>query len=285
MDYSTQARLSRFFVLLAFLTAPTAVIAQTPSPLQEWQYSSGLILARMFESDPPELRAISGVGSAVQPVYQGSRAYRVLGGPVINIQFKDIAFISTGDGIGYNVVHKRGLQLGLGVAYDLGRKERNDYSNLRGMHDKPLSAVPKLFGTWAVSQEFPLVIRGDIRHLLRAGGGNIADLGAYFPLPGSSPQLAMFFGPSITLANGRYLQDMYGVTNQESASSRHAAYSIKQCGVEAMGLGLSATWTMSRHYLVNVDAAVNYLGHLPRDSPLLERATGHVVALSFDYAW
>jgi len=285
MHYSTLAKFSRFLIFLAFFTVPTAIVAQTPSPLQEWQYSSGLILARMFDSEPPAFRVISGVGSAIEPIYDGSRAYRVRRGPVINLQFKDIAFISTGEGIGYNVVHKRGLQLGVGIAYDLGRKERDDYTNLIGMGDKPVSAVPKLFGAWVVSQAFPLVIRGDIRHLLRAGGGSIADLGAYFPLPGSSPHLAMFFGPSITVANERYLQDMYGVTNQESASSRHAAYSIKRGGIEAAGLGFSATWILSRHYLVNVDAAINYLGHLPADSPLVERASGHVVALSFDYTW
>src|ERR1700730_7356768 len=165
MDYSTPANLSRFLIFLACFTAPTAAIAQTPSPLQEWQYSRGLILAGMFESDVPDVRAISGVGSAIQPVYDGSRAYRVLGGPVINVQFKDIAFISTGDGIGYNAVHKRGLQLGVSIAYDLGRKERDDYNNLTGMGDKRVSAVPKIFGVWVVSQEFPLVIRDDIRHL------------------------------------------------------------------------------------------------------------------------
>ena len=52
-----------------------------------------------------------------------------------------------------------------------------------------------------------------------------------------------------------------------------------------MGLGFSATWTLSRHYLVNVDAAINLLGHLAADSPLVERASGRVVALPFDYAW
>jgi outer membrane scaffolding protein for murein synthesis (MipA/OmpV family) len=285
MGYSILAKLSRLLIFLAFFAAPPATIAQTPSPLQEWQYSSGVILAGMFESDLPEFRVISGIGSAIQPIYDGSRAYRVLGGPVFNVQFKDIAFISTGDGIGYNAVHKRGLQLGISIAYDLGRKERDDLTNLVGMGDKPVSAVPKLFGAWVVSQEFPLVVRGDIRHLLRAGGGSIADIGAYFPLPGSSSHLAIFIGPSFTVANKRYLQDLYGVTNQESAGSRHAAYSIRQSGIEATGLGFSATWTLSRHYLVNVDAAVNYLGHLPADSPLVERASGHVVALSFDYTW
>jgi outer membrane scaffolding protein for murein synthesis (MipA/OmpV family) len=239
----------------------------------------------MFEPGPPEFRVISGVGSEIEPVYDGSRAYRERSGPVINVQYKDIAFISTGDGIGYNLVHRRDLQLGVSVTYDLGRKERDDYTNLRGMGDKPVSAVPKLFGTWVVSRDFPLVIRGDVRHLLRAGGGVIADLGAYFPLPGSSSHLAMFLGPSITAANKRYLQDMYGVTNQESASSGHVVYRINHSGIEATGTGFTAAWTLSRHYLVNIDAAINYLGHLPTDSPIVERASGHVEALSFDYTW
>src|SRR5258706_3669838 len=285
MDYAIVANFSRWLICLALFAVPTAIVAQTPSPLQEWQYSSGLILARMFQPELPEFRVIAGVGSAIQPIYDGSRAYRVRGGPVINVQFKDVAFISTGDGIGYRLVHNRGLQLGVSIAYDLGRKERDDYTNLIGMGDKPVSAVPKLFAAWVVSQKFPLVIRGDIRHLLRPGGGSIADLGAYFPLPGCSPRLAMFFGPSITVANERYLQDMHGVTNQESETSRHAAYSIKHSGIEATGLGFSATWTLSRHYLLNVDAAVNHLGHLATDSPLVERASGHVVAVSFDYTW
>jgi outer membrane scaffolding protein for murein synthesis (MipA/OmpV family) len=79
-----------------------------------------------------------------------------------------------------------------------------------------------------VSQDFTLVIRGDVRHLLRAGGGNIADLGAYFPLPVSSSRVALFLGPSITVANRRYLRDLYGVTEQQSIVSNHPAYSIQQ---------------------------------------------------------
>jgi len=74
MDYSMLANFSRFLIFLAFCTVPTAIVAQTPSPLQEWQYSRGLILAGMFESDLPEFRVISGVGSAIQPAYDGSRA-------------------------------------------------------------------------------------------------------------------------------------------------------------------------------------------------------------------
>ena len=35
----------------------------------------------------------------------------------------------------------------------------------------------------------------------------------------------------------------------------------------------------------DVDGAINHLGHLPADSPLVERDSGRVLALSFDYTW
>src|ERR1700676_5749828 len=84
-----------------FLVASLQTVsAQTPSPLQEWQYSGGIILARLFEPDLPRFRTILGLAAEVQPVYDGSRAYRLEGGPVINIHYRDIAFISRGGGLG-----------------------------------------------------------------------------------------------------------------------------------------------------------------------------------------
>ncbi len=110
-----------------------AVLAQTPSPLQEWQYSGGIILARLFQPDLPQWRTVLGLAAEVQPVYDGSRAMQVQGGPVVNIHYKDIAFISTGEGIGYNIFRGDHYQIGIGVTYDFGRKEKDDLTNLRGM--------------------------------------------------------------------------------------------------------------------------------------------------------
>jgi outer membrane scaffolding protein for murein synthesis (MipA/OmpV family) len=262
-----------------------AVCAQTPSPLQEWQYSSGLILERMFESQVTDIHTVLGAGAEVQPAYEGSRAYRLRGGPAIDVQYKDVAFISTGDGVGYNLVHRRGLEVGVSLAYDLGRKERLDYGNLTGMGDKPISIVPKWFLTWVVSDQFPLVVRADARHLLRTGGGTVGDIGAYLPLPGSSPGFAAFLGPSVTLANRRYLRDLYGVTSEQSIVSGHPIYEVQNAGVDAVGLGLSATWRLSRRYILNANGAVNRLGHEAADSPLVERASACVLALSLDYHW
>src|SRR5579871_2966471 len=39
----------RFLGLLLLFMVSRAGLAQTPSPLQEWQYSGGIVLARLFE--------------------------------------------------------------------------------------------------------------------------------------------------------------------------------------------------------------------------------------------
>ena len=50
--------------------------AQTPSPLQEWQYSGGVILARLFDPNLPQWRLIAGAAADVQPIYDGARAMK-----------------------------------------------------------------------------------------------------------------------------------------------------------------------------------------------------------------
>ena len=67
--------------------------AQTPSPLQEWQYSGGIVLARLFDPDLPQWRVIAGAAADVAPVYDGARASKVGGGPVFNVYFHEIRLI------------------------------------------------------------------------------------------------------------------------------------------------------------------------------------------------
>jgi outer membrane scaffolding protein for murein synthesis (MipA/OmpV family) len=92
-------------------------------------------------------------------------------------------------------------------------------------------------------------------------------------------------GPSVTVGSRRYLRDLYGVTDEQSIDSGHAPYNVPHEGVDAVGLGLSATWSVSRHYLLNFDGAINRVGHEVADSPIVERPSAHVLAVSFDYRW
>ncbi len=259
--------------------------AQTPSPLQEWQYSGGIILARLFEPDLPEWRVILGAAAQVQPAYDGSRAYRVEGGPVINVRYRDIAFFSTGEGLGFNVLRGDHYQVGVAVAYDLGRQEKEDYANLRGMGNISAAPVAKAYASWVLSRKFPMILRVDARQFIGGAEGAVGDAGVYLPLPGSSKTFVMFAGPSITLADNHYLQTMYGVTPAQSAASGHRIYDIPHAGTSAAGVGFSATKFVTQHLLLNVDAAINQIRGSPAQSPLVERRTQRVLALSIDYSW
>ncbi|MGH8150542.1 MAG: MipA/OmpV family protein, partial [Steroidobacteraceae bacterium] len=241
--------------ILAALTvvAPHLALAQTPSPLQEWQYPGGIILESLFEPKVPKWQAIVGVAASLQPVYDGSHAYRVEGGPVLNIRYRDIAFVSVGEGIGVNLIHARHFRAGVAVGYDLGRRISSDYPHLHGLGDIPPAAVPKVFAEWALSRYFPLILRADIRRVMRGGDGYIGDVDAYMPLPGSSRRFVMFAGPTYTFADRRHMQELFGVSPAQAQSSGYPVF-MAHGGSAAEGIGFSATLFITAHWLLNVDA-------------------------------
>jgi outer membrane scaffolding protein for murein synthesis (MipA/OmpV family) len=274
-----------FLLLLGCGCLSQLASAQTPSPLQEWQYSGGIILARLFDPDLPRFRTILGLAAELQPAYSGSRAYRVEGGPDINFYYRDIAFISTGDGIGVNVLRGDHFQVGVAMAYDLGRKVSQDYSNLHGMGDISPAPVGKVYGTWVLSKKFPLILRADARQFIGGTQGAVGDIAVYTPLPGSSRTFVMFAGPSVTLATHHYMQVLYGVTPEQSAASGHPVYNFAHDGTTAAGVGFSATKFLGQHWLLNLDGAVNEIRGKSARSPIVEKPDQHIVVLSLNYFW
>jgi outer membrane scaffolding protein for murein synthesis (MipA/OmpV family) len=280
---SMACRLAYAALVISLFGARTAS-AQTPSPMQEWQYSGGIILARLFEPNLPDWRDILGVAAESQPVYMGAHAYKVQGGPVINIQYKDIAFASTGDGIGINFLRGDHYRVGAAIAYDLGRKERDDYGNLRGMGDISAAPAAKLFATYVLSKKFPLILRVDARQILGGADGTVGDVGVYMPLPGSSKKFVMFAGPSVTFATHRYLQSEFGVTPEQSLASGHPVFDA-HAGMQSAGVGFSATGFLTAHWLLNIDAAITKLKGSPDISPVTQTSTQRELALSINYQW
>jgi outer membrane scaffolding protein for murein synthesis (MipA/OmpV family) len=272
-------------LMLLLTSLPGTVGAQTPSPLQEWQYSGGVILSRLFELDAPEFRKITGIAAEVAPIYSGASAYRVQGGPVVNISYRDIAFISTGDGIGYNFLRGDHYQFGVAMAYDLGRKEQQDLNNLRGLGDIGAAPVAKLYGTWVLARKFPLILRVDARQFIGGAQGAVGDVGVYMPLPGSSKTFVMFAGPSISFATHHYLQTLYGIPAAEAGASGHTGYEVAHAGTSSVGVGFSATKFITSHWLVNMDAAISELRGSAAPSPLIEQRTQRVLAVSLNYQW
>jgi outer membrane scaffolding protein for murein synthesis (MipA/OmpV family) len=272
-------------VCVLWLCAPGIACAQTPSPLQEWQYSSGIILERLFEPDVPKWRTVLGAGIEFRPLYEGSSAYRGEAGPVINVRYRDLAFFSVGEGLGVNILHGDHYRVGVALGYDLGRREEDDLTHLRGLGDIGRAPVAKFFASYVISKKFPLVLRADVREIFGGGAdGLVGDFGAYLPLPGSSKKLFMFAGPSMTLADRHYQQKVFGVTATQALASGYPEYSAHG-GANVAGFGFSATRFITEHWLINTDLAVNRLLGSASDSPITQRNLQGVAALSMEYSW
>jgi hypothetical protein len=122
--FHAAATTSRRLAYLAFtLCACVSRVAwcQTPSPLQEWQYPGGIMLEQVFEPNIPEWRLVLGAAVVSEPLYDGTRPYRVEPGPVIDIRYRDIAFASVGEGLGVNILRGENYRAGVAIGYDLGR--------------------------------------------------------------------------------------------------------------------------------------------------------------------
>ena len=272
--------------LLILSSLPHRVWGQTPSPLQEWQYSSGIILEKLFEPDVPDWRTVLGVAAARRPLSDGADLARTQAGPVINVRYRDIAFASIGEGIGVNVLRGDNFRAGIALGYDLGRRVSDDYTRLHGMGDIGRAPVAKAFASYVISKDFPLVIRSDVRQIMGGADGLLADIGAYMPLPGSSKKLIMFAGPSFTYADHRYVDKVFGVTAAQSLASGHPLYD-PHAGPDAAGFGFSATCFVADRWLVNLDTAIDrLLGDATRQSdhpgshPTRHRGVGRLLMVA-----
>jgi len=276
----------RFAASLLCVCATPAALSQTPSSLQEWQYSRGWVLLRLFEVDVPKKVTLVGVAAERGPLYVGAppSSYRTRGGPVLELRYRDIAFASVGEGAGVNILRGKNYLAGVAVGYDLGRYVSEDSVHLRGLADVSRAPVLKLFGSYAISRDFPLVLRSDLRKFVGGAAGVEGDVGAYVPLPGCSRSLWMFAGPGITWSDRRHLTRSFGISPVDSLRSGYPQFQ-PHAGVESAGFGFSASWILSTRWMLNADAAVNRLSGSARDTPLTAQRVQHVVTTSVVYVW
>lgn len=273
-----------YVALTLCAVVPRWAPCQTPSPLQEWQYPGGTILDKVFDPNLPQWRVVLGAALGSMPRYDGATTYRESLGPVIDIRYKDVAFFSVGEGLGWNIWHGDKSRVGVAVAYDLGRPYSDDWHHLHGLADIGPAPVVKVFGSYVVSKKFPLVLRADMRRIVGGAGGLLGDLEAFMPLPGSSKTFVMFAGPSITFSNRQYMRKVFGVSEAESLASGYPIYDAHG-GSTAIGFGFSATRFLTPRWMVNLDAAWNRLRGSAADSPVTQTGVQGVLEISTEYRW
>ncbi len=271
-----------FAGILSASLIPAPATAQTPSPLAQWQYSTGITLEQMFEPQLPTWRISVGPAAIFQPRYDGADSYHVLAGPSIDIRYSDRFFLSTGEGLGVNVLTGPNWRMGMALAYDLGRRGADDEDHLNGMGNINAAPSAHLFGEYVISKSFPLVIRADLRRDFGGDNGWVGSLGAYMPMPGSSQTFTWFAGPTVTFADSHYMNAWFGVSPVQAARSGYAPYQAS-AGLKSAGLGIAATWMPAKHWYVTGNVAFQQLFGSAEHSPITQTVGSEAVELSVAY--
>lgn len=272
--------------LLAAILACEAHVAraQTPSPMQEWQYSGGIALENLFLPSTPEWDVILGIAASTKPAYSGASQYEAAGGPVINIRYRNRVFLSSGEGLGMDILQGKQYRVSLSLGLDLGRRMAWHYETLHGLGDIPRAPFVKLAGTYVISKRLPILLRADIRKIAGGAAGLEGDLDLYSPLPGSSRTFVMFAGPTVTFADRKHLQTSYGISARQAVQSGYPVFAAHG-GLEAAGFGFSATRLFTPHLLANTNLSWGELLGSPAQSPIVERKAQGSLTLSLAYRW
>ncbi len=274
---------SRLTLLALCCAASVTARAQTPGPLSEWQYSAGVPLEKLFNPNPKENWQTSiGIASTFRPRYDGSDQYRAMAGPSIDIRYRDLFFLSTGERLGVNFLRGQNWRATLSVGYDLGRRSADDLGHLHGLDNINPAAKIKLSADYVLSKRFPLVLRGDVQRSIGGANGWVADFAAYMPLPGSSEHFFWFAGPNVTFADSRYMNSWFGVNPAASARSGIPEYSAK-AGLRSYGGGITMVWYFRKHWFMTADGAIQQLVGSARHSPITQSSANATFDLSINY--
>ena len=249
--------------LLGCCALMPAAQAQTPSPMAEWQYSGGQVLASRYEKTP-EWQAELGLGMEELPRYPGASKYRFQPAPTFDFHYRDIAFASVGEGLGVNFTEGHSHRIGMAITYNLGREEHSD-PHLHGLGNINPAPELKFFGEYVI---FPLVLRADIRRGFGGYNGWIGDFSAYLPVVGND-KFFLLVGPSITFADSHYQQRFFGITAAQSASSVYAPYSAGG-GLSNASFGANATWFITDHWFLEGLASAQRMLGSSFNSPLVD---------------
>ena len=267
-SYMTSVPAVRRLAVLGFLLGLSwagRVAAQTPSPFPFWQDAAGIVLTPMA-GPVPEWRATLGGGAAAIPLYEGADHYKIVPSPAFDLRYSDIAFLSSGDGLGVNLLRGDTYRAGIAIAYDVGRNAHIS-GRLNGLGNVGAAPEAKLFGEVAI---LPFILSADLRRAIGGHGGVIGDLGFYLPVVGNE-KLVVFLGPSVTFANDRYMQSYFGIGTAQAAGSTAGfpVYTAKG-GVKNVGFGVTGIYHFAPKWFLDADLGFERLADSAGNSPIVQ---------------
>ncbi|MDE1993513.1 MAG: MipA/OmpV family protein [Rhizobiaceae bacterium] len=206
---------------------------------------------------------VVGAGAMYGPTYEGSKEMKVTPVPFISATPLDRVHVDP-SGITLDAFTMNGFTLGLKGGYDLGRKQ-SDGDRLHGLGDIDAAGV---VGARASYQFGSARIYADIDRMIGGSDGLQGKIGA--DLTEQYDKFLFSAGASATLADDKYMQSYFGVTEAQSERSSLAAYDAKG-GLKRFDVDTSVTYMATKNWLIRGQAGVGFLAGDAKDSPIVER--------------
>jgi MipA family protein len=205
-----------------------------------------------------------GAGVLFTPKFPGAKDNKVLPLPFFAINYRDIVFASTRDGLGVNLLNAYGFKAGPILKVGMGRQRSDDKTYLRGLTDVDATLEGGAFLSYTLDPYFTTKVElrkglaslggGSRNNVLRGIGinqkseaheGVVADFSADFKLPTMFDNRLFFSaGPRLSYYDKDYAQSYFGVTANEARVSRFATY-VPKAGLGKIGAGASALYRIS----------------------------------------
>ena len=255
------------------------VFSEDAVALPEWILSAGVpLLAHSGEKRPTwDITALMAV--QVMPRYPGAQSARVQVLPLLDIRYKDFAFLSAIEGLGINLSQSASHRLGIALTYDPGRSS-HDAPVLKNLGSIRPAAEGKFFADYVI---FPVVLRTDVRHSIGGYPGVIADGAVYVPVF-VSDHWVIFSGASFTWASRSFINAYFGISPAQANASGLPVYETG-AGLRSAGLGSDMTWTINGHWLLNAALSAQRFSNRVYQSPLVQTRIETAASVALGYSF
>jgi outer membrane protein len=239
------------------------------------QVQAGSVLqSDQNNGDQSEDHFILGAGASYMPAYEGSRKYRVLPVPVIDVAWGPV-FANLKDGIGVQLSTDV-FRVGVSGTVMQGYRARDVPRGVRklsyGIGARAFASVTQMGATLSV---------GATKGVALGNKGVIADASLSYAFPVSD---RLTFTPAVqtTWANGRYNDRYFGINAAQSLASGRPEYRAHG-GFDDVSALVGATYLINDHLIFAASGGVTrVVGNVQR-SPLVERRTQPVGFVSLAY--
>lgn len=218
---------------------------------------------------------IIGAGAGYVPAYEGSRKYRVLPVPVIDIVWGPL-FANLKDGIGVHVIDTQNFTIGVSATAMQGYRAR-DVPN--GVGKLPYGLGARAFAN--VTEKGAVLSVGVTKGIAGGNKGVIVDASLSYPVAVST---RLTLTPSIqtTWANRNYNDRYFGLSAAQSAASGLPEFQAHS-GFNDMSAIVNATYLINNHLIMAASGGVTRMIGDVKYSPLVQQKTQPAGFISMAY--